>query len=137
MHPTSTSLSSAQLSQKHLTHTFFLRKYTHSNCLHCSGAESRSLSLFPHSLDFLFSLEVISSVSCSVVSDSSQCHGLGPAGLFCPWDSPAKNIGVNCHSLLQRIFPTQGSNPGVLHCRQILYCLSFRGRQFLNFYLQP
>ena len=37
------------------------------------------------------------------------------------WDSPGKNTGVGCHFLLQGIFPTQGSNPGLLHCRQILY----------------
>ena len=41
--------------------------------------------------------------------------------LLCPWDSPGKNSGVGCHFLLQGIFPTQGSNPGLLHCRQILY----------------
>ena len=34
--------------------------------------------------------------------------------LFCPWDSPGKNTGVSYHSLLQGIFPTQGSNPGLL-----------------------
>ena len=38
-------------------------------------------------------------------------HGLYPARLLCPWDSPGKNTGMGCHSLLQRIFPTQGSNP--------------------------
>ena len=36
------------------------------------------------------------------------------------WDSPGKNTGVGCHFLLQGIFPTQGSNPGLLHCRQML-----------------
>ena len=36
----------------------------------------------------------------------------------CPWDSPGKNTGVGCHFLLQRIFLTQGSNPGVPHCKQ-------------------
>ena len=46
------------------------------------------------------------------------------ARLFCPWDSPGKNTGVGCYSLLQGIFPTQGSKPGLLHCRHILYCLS-------------
>ena len=35
-------------------------------------------------------------------------------------DSPGKNTGVGCHALLQGIFPTQGSNPGLLHCSQIL-----------------
>ena len=44
--------------------------------------------------------------------------------LLCPWNSPGKNIGVGSHSLLQGIFATQGSNPGLLYCRQILYCLS-------------
>ncbi|XP_055426747.1 uncharacterized protein LOC129645509 [Bubalus kerabau] len=44
--------------------------------------------------------------------------------LLCPWDSPGKNTGVGCHALLQRIFPTQGSNPGLLHCRQILSHMS-------------
>ena len=46
--------------------------------------------------------------------------------LLCPWDSPGKNTGVGCHALLQGIFLTQGSNPGLLHCRQILYCLNYR-----------
>ena len=38
-----------------------------------------------------------------------------------------QNTGVGCHALLQGIFPTQGSNPGLLHCRQILYHLSHQG----------
>ena len=42
-------------------------------------------------------------------------------------DSPGKNSGVNCHGLFQGIFPTQGSNPNLLHCRWILYCLSHQG----------
>ena len=56
----------------------------------------------------------------SVVSNSLQAHGLGPARLLCPWNSPGKNTGVGSHSLLQGIFPTQGSNPGLPYCRQIL-----------------
>ena len=44
---------------------------------------------------------------------------------LCPWDSPGKNIGVGSHFLLQGIFWTQESNPGLLHCRQILYHLSW------------
>ena len=39
-----------------------------------------------------------------------------------------KNTGVGCHALLQGIFPIQGSNPGLLHCRWILYHLSHQGR---------
>ena len=42
-------------------------------------------------------------------------------------DSPGKNIGGCCHDLLHGIFPTQGLNPGVPHCRQILYHLSHQG----------
>ena len=67
------------------------------------------------------------SVNHSVVSDSLQPHGLYPARLPCPWDSPAKNTGVGCHSLLQGNLLTQGLNPSHLHCRQILYHLSHHG----------
>ena len=66
-------------------------------------------------------------VSHSVMSSSLQPHGLQLARLFCPWDSPGKNTRVDCLSLLQGIFLTQGSNPGFQHCRQILYCLSQQG----------
>ena len=45
-------------------------------------------------------------------------------GLLCPWNSLGKNIGVESHSLLQGIFLAQGSNSSLLHCMQILYCLS-------------
>ena len=50
-----------------------------------------------------------------------------PPGSSVRGDSPGKNTGVGCHALLQGIFPTQGSNPGLLHCRQIPYYLSHRG----------
>ena len=54
-------------------------------------------------------------LSHSVVPDSWQPHGMQPARLLCPWNSPSKNTGVGCHALLQGIFPTQGLNPGLLH----------------------
>ena len=66
----------------------------------------------------------ISSVSHLVESDSLQPHRLKPARVLHPWNSPGKKPGVGCHSLLQRIFLTQGSNPGLPYCRQILYHLS-------------
>ena len=47
--------------------------------------------------------------------------------LLCPWDFLGKNSRVGCHFLLQEIFLTQGSNPRLLHCRQILYSLSHKG----------
>ena len=55
------------------------------------------------------------SVSHSVVTDSLRPHGL--SRLLCPWGFPGKNTGVSSHSLLQGIFPTQGSNLGLLLCR--------------------
>ena len=61
-------------------------------------------------------------LSCSVLS-----HSLGPHGLYSPWNSPGQNTGVDRPSLLQRIFPTQGSNPGLPHFRRILYQLSHKG----------
>ena len=55
--------------------------------------------------------------SRSVVSNSLRPRGLQPAGLLCPWDSPGWNTWMGCHALLQGIliFPTQRSNPGLLH----------------------
>ena len=67
---------------------------------------------------------------CSMHAQSCltlEHYGLLPAMLLCPWDSPGKNTGVRCHLLLQGIFPTQGSTMGLLHCRQILHCLSHQG----------
>ena len=67
----------------------------------------------------------VKSVSRSV--DSVWPHGLQPTRLLRAWDSPGKNTGVGYHGLLQGIFPTQGWNPGLLHCRRILYRLSHQG----------
>ena len=51
-----------------------------------------------------------------------------PRGSSVHGDSPGKNTGVGCHALLQGIFPTQGPNPDLPHCRQILYWLSHQGK---------
>ena len=67
-------------------------------------------------------------VSYSVVSNS-----LWPPEAsrpLCLWDSPGKNTGVDCHSHFQGIFPTQGLNSGLPHCRQMLYHLSHQGSHF-------
>ena len=53
------------------------------------------------------------------MSNSLESHRL-----YSPWNSPDQNPGVGSCSLLQGIFPTQGSNPGLPQCRQILYQLS-------------
>ena len=65
--------------------------------------------------------------SHSVMPNSLCPHGPQPARLLCHGNSPGKNIGVGCYALLQGIFLTQGSNPGLPHCRQILYHLSHQG----------
>ena len=62
--------------------------------------------------------------SCSVRTDSLWLHGL-----YSPRNSPGQNTGVGSFSLLQGIFPTQGSNSGLSHCRRILYQLSHKGSQ--------
>ena len=55
-----------------------------------------------------------------------------PPRLLCLQNSPGHNTGVGSHSLLQGIFPTQGVNPGLLHCRQILYHLGHQGHPQLT-----
>ena len=69
-----------------------------------------------------YQARILESESCSVVFDS-----LPPHGLYSSWDSPGKNTGVGSRSLLQGIIPNQGSNPGLPHCRRILYQLRHKG----------
>ena len=97
----------------------------------CNGSIAAKSMLWNGILTFLtfsiktkifFGLLVLASESRSVVSDS-----LRPHGLYSPWNSPGQITGVGSLSLLQGIFPTQGSNPGLPHCRQILYQLSHKG----------
>ena len=79
------------------------------------------LDCFPSLLlfcDFLNLLEVRVAQSCPTLCDPIDCS---------PWNSPGQNTGVGSFSFLHRIFPTQGSNPGFLHCRRILYQLSHKG----------
>ena len=61
------------------------------------------------------------------VKVSQSCLTLSPHELYSPWNSPGQNTGMGSHSLLQGIFPTQGSNSGLPHCRRILYQLSRQG----------
>ena len=78
---------------------------------------SETICLIKHlKQGFFYDMKV--KVSRSVVSDSL---------LYIPWNSPGENTGVGSLSPLQGIFPTQGSNPGLLHCRWILYHLSHWG----------
>ena len=59
--------------------------------------------------------------SCPTLRHPMDCS---PPGFSVHEESPGKNTGVGCHALLQGLFPTQGSNPGLPHCRWILYSLS-------------
>ena len=71
-------------------------------------------------------------IICHVLSQSCPilCNS---APFLCPWNPPGKNTGVGSYySLLQGVFQNQGSNPGLLHCRQILYCLSTREARHIS-----
>ena len=73
-------------------------------------------------------------VNHSVMSDSLWLHGLSPTGLLCPWSSLGKNTRAGSHSLLQETFLTQGSNPGLLNFRQLLYHLSHQRSPYVYIY---
>ena len=91
--------------------------FTCQQCM-CISALSQGHSLFTLALGFL------ESESRSVMSHSAIPWAVYPGRLLHAWNSPDKSTGVGCHLLLQGIFPIQGSNPGLLHCRQILSQLS-------------
>ena len=68
-------------------------------------------------------------VFCLVIQSSPTLVSLWTVACqaLCPWDSPGKYTRMDRHALLQGIFPTQGSNPGLPHCRRTLYFLSHQG----------
>ena len=83
-----------------------------------------------------FALQVTNSSMKVKVSVTQSCltlpsHGLKPAGLLCPWNSPGKNTEVG-HALLQGIFLTQGSNPALLHYRQVLNVYSVQNLLYFS-----
>ena len=69
-------------------------------------------------------LTLCNAMDCSL--PASSVHG----------DFLGRNTRVDCHALLQGIFPTQGLNPGLPHCRWILYCLSHQERPFMTYQKQ-
>ena len=84
---------------------------------------------FSNKLFFFFRSQVqgvmcLVTQSCPTLCNPMDCSLPGSSD---PGDSPGKNSGVGCLFPLQGIFPTQGSNPGLLHCRRILYHLSHLG----------
>ena len=76
-----------------------------------------------HSWGYIYVL-CLTAQSCLTLCDPVDCS---LPGSFVHGDSPGKNTRVGCHALLQGFLPTQGSNPGLSHCRQILYCVSHQG----------
>ena len=74
--------------------------------------------------DYILLVRCLVTQSCLTLCDLMNCSLPGSS---VHGDSPGKNTGVGCHALFQGIFPTHGSNPGLLHCRWILYCLSHQG----------
>ena len=97
-------------------------------------------------------LLVLEQQQCPIGTNTQKREGrlavpdsLRPHGLYSPWNSPGQDTGVGSLSLLQGIFPTQGWNPGLLHCRRILYQLSHQGSpntqktdfNFPEFLIQP
>ena len=90
-----------------------------------SGGDGIPAELFKILTDDAFKVLHSRSESRSVVSNSLQPHGL-----YSPWNSLGQIAGVGSLSLLQGIFPTQGLNPGLPHCRRILYQLSHQGSPY-------
>ena len=105
---------------------------------------SRDLWLSCFCLHFGFDWKVLLSrslwgqllIKCVLAPQSypTLCNPMdySPTSLLCPWGSPGKKTGVGCHSLFQGISTTQGSNPGLLHCRQILYQLNHQGSPIIS-----
>ena len=81
---------------------------------------------------FIFTISILINLIfqwflCESESSLAVSNSLWPQGLNSPWNSPGQNTGVGNLSLLQGIFPTQGSKPGLPHCRRILHHLSHKG----------
>ena len=91
-------------------------------CLHWQAG---SLPLVPPGKPSL--LSALSQLPRERERRSAMSDSLWPHRLYSPRDSPGQNTGVGSLSLLQGIFPTQGSNPSLLHCRRIVYQLSHQG----------
>ena len=79
-----------------------------------AAAAAINIILCVQTNDLRHPIAVCHVLNCFSVSNSMRPYGLYSPRLLSPWDSPGKNTGVGCHSLLQRIFPTQGSNACLL-----------------------
>ena len=115
------------LLNKGSTHTHACtHAHTHTRARTCTRAQTHVRT---HTHTKVLCLVVL---SCSILCNPTDRHLPGSS---VQGDSPGKNTGVGCHALLQGIFPTQGSNPGLLHYRQIPYHLSTREAHTLIMYI--
>ena len=107
-----------------------LLSHSHETAKSVGGTEPRTnIKVLQGMTSFYLTLPQVYQGGSGLVAKS--CPTVRPhARLLCPRDSPSQNTGVGCHFRLQwvAIFPTQELNPGLLHCRQILYQLSYEGR---------
>ena len=109
----------------------FCKTNPHMDMLSSGLAHCNPLEHLPASLQ-----SALSEKCYSVVPDSLRPYGLQPARHLCPWNSPGNSNGVGCHSLLQRIFPTQEWNPGCLLYRWILYSPSHQASPHSQHYAE-
>ena len=109
------------------TELYWLKKKTHKFFISCCFLLIKLDSIFSGHKEMALVFNMKWNESHSVLSNSLRLQGL-----YSPCYSPSQNTGVGSLSLLQGIYPTRGSNPGLLHCRQILYQLSHMGRPWFS-----
>jgi len=80
--------------------------------------------IYTYIYTYIYAVLCLVAQSCLTLCDPMDCS---QSVSSVRGDFPSKNTGVGCHALLQEISPTQGLNPGLSHCRQILYHLSHKG----------
>ena len=105
---------------------WLLRRFLHRTCFRAWGAAWKSREQ-GHRRGRVSANEAVG-LGKVKVKVAQSCPTLRPHGLSSLWNSPGQNPGVGSLSLLQGIFPTQGSNPGLPHCRLILYQRSLQGK---------
>ena len=104
-----------------------IRVFSNELALHIRWPKYWSFSLSVSSSSECCAVLCLVAQSCPTLCDPMDCS---PPGSSVHGNFPGKNTGVGGHVVLQGIFPTQGSNQGLQHCRPILYCLSHQGSPF-------
>ena len=125
-----TKFSVVALLQTHVRGIFTFLTITFFKMYWCSNFELPKCFLLPKlGTSWYFTCAVLCwlTQSCPILWDRIDCS---PPGSSVCGDSQGKNTGVGCHALLQGIFPTQGMNPDLPHCRWILYHLSHQGSPY-------